>query len=81
MEGYTVQQLAKLAKVSVRTLHHYDHIGLLKPDSLFSGIGFSTERYSPHSGRPGFRPRGSIERTSAVAGGTAGTPFGTSANP
>lgn len=33
MEGYTVQQLAKLAGVSVRTLHHYDHIGLLKPSS------------------------------------------------
>lgn len=33
MEGYTVQQLANLAGVSVRTLHHYDHIGLLKPSS------------------------------------------------
>lgn len=29
--SYTVGQLAKLAKVSVRTLHHYDEIGLLKP--------------------------------------------------
>jgi DNA-binding transcriptional MerR regulator len=29
--SYTVQQLAKLAGVSVRTLHHYDQIGLLKP--------------------------------------------------
>jgi MerR family transcriptional regulator, thiopeptide resistance regulator len=28
---YTVQQLAQLAGVSVRTLHHYDQIGLLKP--------------------------------------------------
>ncbi len=28
---YTVRQLARLAGVSVRTLHHYDHIGLLKP--------------------------------------------------
>lgn len=28
---YTVQQLATLAKVSVRTLHHYDAIGLLRP--------------------------------------------------
>lgn len=28
---YTVQQLAKLAGVSVRTLHHYDQLGLLKP--------------------------------------------------
>ncbi len=31
MEQYTVNQLAKLASVSVRTLHHYDQIGLLKP--------------------------------------------------
>jgi DNA-binding transcriptional MerR regulator len=29
--AYTVKQLAKLAQVSVRTLHHYDAIGLLKP--------------------------------------------------
>ena len=30
---YTVGKLAKLAGVSVRTLRHYDSIGLLKPDS------------------------------------------------
>ncbi|HTM67987.1 MAG TPA: MerR family transcriptional regulator [Candidatus Binatia bacterium] len=29
--SYTVHQLAKLAGVSVRTLHHYDAIGLLTP--------------------------------------------------
>ena len=29
--SYTVQQLARLAGVSVRTLHYYDQIGLLKP--------------------------------------------------
>lgn len=28
---YTVKQLAELAQVSVRTLHHYDQIGLLRP--------------------------------------------------
>jgi len=33
---YTVSQLAKMAGVSVRTLHHYDHIGLLKPASRTS---------------------------------------------
>lgn len=33
---YTVQQLARLAGVSVRTLHHYDHIGLLKPSNRTS---------------------------------------------
>ncbi|KAA3622214.1 MAG: MerR family transcriptional regulator [Bacteroidetes bacterium] len=31
MSKYTVKQLSKLAGVSVRTLHHYDQIGLLKP--------------------------------------------------
>lgn len=31
---YTVNQLAKLASISVRTLHHYDQVGLLKPASL-----------------------------------------------
>jgi DNA-binding transcriptional MerR regulator len=36
---YTVKQLAKLAGVSVRTLHFYDEIGLLKPSSL-GGNGY-----------------------------------------
>ena len=31
MQRYTVKQLADLASVSRRTLHHYDDIGLLKP--------------------------------------------------
>ncbi|HFC01186.1 MAG TPA: MerR family transcriptional regulator [Phaeodactylibacter sp.] len=31
MHKYSVKQLSKLAGVSVRTLHHYDKIGLLKP--------------------------------------------------
>ena len=31
MMAYTVGQLARMAEVSVRTLHHYDHIGLLNP--------------------------------------------------
>ena len=31
MEKFSVKQLAKLAGVSIRTLHHYDEIGLLKP--------------------------------------------------
>lgn len=29
--GYTVSRLAKMAGISVRTLHHYDEIGLLRP--------------------------------------------------
>jgi len=31
---YTVQQLADLAGISVRTLHYYDEIGLLKPSYI-----------------------------------------------
>ena len=34
MRGYTVKQVAKLSGISVRTLHHYDEIGLLKPESV-----------------------------------------------
>ncbi|MEU9042620.1 MULTISPECIES: MerR family transcriptional regulator [unclassified Kitasatospora] len=30
-EGYSVGAVAKIAKVTVRTLHHYDEIGLLSP--------------------------------------------------
>jgi len=32
--SYTVKQLAKIAGVTVRTLHYYDKIGLLKPSFL-----------------------------------------------
>lgn len=31
MKTYTVNQLAQLAGISVRALHHYDELGLLKP--------------------------------------------------
>ena len=31
LSGYTVKQVAKLSGVSVRALHHYDEVGLLKP--------------------------------------------------
>ncbi len=31
IEEYSVGQLARFAGVSVRTLHHYDDVGLLKP--------------------------------------------------
>ena len=32
--SYTVNTLAKLASVSVRTLHYYDEVGLLKPSAI-----------------------------------------------
>ena len=38
---YTVKQLARLSGVSVRTLHHYDEIGLLRP----AFIGENRYRY------------------------------------
>ena len=36
---YTVNELSKLAGVSVRTLHHYDEIGLLKPQA-YTAAGY-----------------------------------------
>ena len=33
MKSYTVRQVARMAGVSVRTLHHYDQVDLLKPAS------------------------------------------------
>lgn len=41
MKMYTVKQVAKLSGVSVRALHHYDEIGLLKP----AHIGTNRYRY------------------------------------
>jgi DNA-binding transcriptional MerR regulator len=41
MATYTVKQLARLSGVSVRTLHHYDAIGLLRP----SFVGENRYRY------------------------------------
>lgn len=36
---YTVKQLSSLAGITVRTLHHYDQIGLLKPSQV-GGNGY-----------------------------------------
>lgn len=36
MGAYTVKQMAKLSGVSVRALHHYDALGLLRPSSVGS---------------------------------------------
>ena len=35
-DSYTVGRVAELAHISVRTLHHYDDIGLLRPSSRTS---------------------------------------------
>lgn len=39
IEEYSVGQMARLSGVSIRTLHHYDDIGLLKP-AYASGNGY-----------------------------------------
>ncbi len=44
MKKYTVKQLAKLVDVSVRTLHHYDEVDLLKP----AFVGENGYRYYEH---------------------------------
>ncbi len=37
IDGYTVGEVARLAGVTVRTLHHYDDIGLLRPTGRTAG--------------------------------------------
>ena len=39
MKGYTVRQVADMASITVRTLHHYDELGLLRP-SARSAAGY-----------------------------------------
>jgi DNA-binding transcriptional MerR regulator len=34
---YTVREFAKLANVTIRTLHHYEQVGLLKPGRTTAG--------------------------------------------
>ena len=31
VKAYTVSQVARMAGITIRTLHHYDQIGILKP--------------------------------------------------
>jgi MerR family transcriptional regulator, thiopeptide resistance regulator len=45
--SYTVGQLAALAGVTVRTLHHYDRIGLLEPEERSGSASY--RRYGPAS--------------------------------
>lgn len=41
---YKVKDVARIARVSVRTLHHYDEIGLLTPDRSAKGYRLYTEQ-------------------------------------
>jgi transposase len=74
MDGLTVSQVAKLAGVSVRTLHHYDEIGLLSP-SQRSGGGYrlygdeELQRLLPQAGaeeRSVTRPQEGAEEASVA---------------
>ncbi|MER0122511.1 MerR family transcriptional regulator [Streptococcus sp. ZJ100] len=40
---YLVKEVAQLSGVSIRTLHHYDHIGLLCPQKAENGYRYYTE--------------------------------------
>jgi len=42
--AYTIRQFAELAGISVRTLHHYDRIGLLRPQRNEAGYRLYTDR-------------------------------------
>jgi hypothetical protein len=42
--SYTVGQLAALARVTVRTLHHYDRIGLLEPEERSGSASYPVLR-------------------------------------
>lgn len=44
MRGFTVSEVARLSGVSVRALHHYDEVGLLKP----ACVGANGYRYYGH---------------------------------
>src|SRR5271165_2217218 len=41
---YRIHEFAELANVSVRTLHHYDRLGLLKPQRTQAGYRLYTAR-------------------------------------
>jgi len=43
VDGYTVGEVARLARISVRTLHHYDGIGLLTPSARSDWIAIKAE--------------------------------------
>jgi len=42
--AHTVGDVARMARISVRTLHHYDQIGLVKPSRTDAGYRLYTER-------------------------------------
>lgn len=45
MASYRIAEFARLAGITVRTLHYYDHIGLLKPSQM-TAVGHRLYHYS-----------------------------------
>ena len=41
---YRIQEFAELTGVTVKALHHYDRLGLLKPQRALSGYRLYVER-------------------------------------
>ena len=41
---YQIQEFAELTGVTVKALHHYDRLGLLKPQRAYSGYRLYVER-------------------------------------
>jgi len=46
---YRTREFATLAGVTVRALHHYDHLGLLTPRRSATDYGFTPSRTSRRS--------------------------------
>lgn len=46
-EHLTVGRVAEPADVTVRTLHHYDEIGLVRPSARTVNVGAGTGSYEP----------------------------------
>jgi DNA-binding transcriptional MerR regulator len=44
-ERYSIGMFAKMTGVTIRTLHYYDEIGILKPDVMASGRRFYEDRH------------------------------------
>src|SRR5258707_15120475 len=70
-EHLTVGRLAELSGVTVRTLHHYDEIGLVRPSArtaagyrAYSAADVDRLRQGLAYRRPRFGPRGGAQRVS-----------------
>jgi len=44
LKTYKIQEFAELAGITVKALHHYDRVGLLKPSRTRTGYRLYTEQ-------------------------------------